>query len=87
MRIKHYGISLRDQIHTSLLIFASLQVCFKIEAMINVSDLSKLIFYAVFWIFLMTFQYYKEYLNWKKENPKEFQKEKKEGKQILLWKR
>lgn len=77
--LAHWWRAIKDNSFPALTIFTSLQVCFELDKLLqDTADfgLDRIILYGAMWAFLVSGHYIKSWNKWRKENPKEYRKEK-----------
>lgn len=78
---KHWWELIKQEAFPTLAFYPALQIWLELDKMLKGTEYSgKIIsFYAAFWLLLVSGKYVKGWLDWKKENPTEYEKEKSWG--------
>ena len=81
---KHYWEWFKDQSWPAMTIFPTLQIWFELDTLLDgagFDDLNfkKIVIYGLLWVILVTGKHIKMWKKWKRENPKQWEKEGRPG--------
>jgi len=82
----HFWDLIKGEAFPSLAFYPMLQVFFEVDNLIKGSgvDIKRVIVYGIFWAFLVSGKYIKQFRKWKKENPEEYDAER-GRKGLMAW--
>jgi hypothetical protein len=74
---KHYWDLIKTEAFPSLSFFPVLQIWMEINTLLETGDINmkKIVIYGLFWLFLVSGKFIREWDMWRKNNPEEFESE------------